>query len=200
MALRQHQNGKLLYSSLMNTKQRLSDADILKTSQSYPWMFAVLVDRYEKAFLRRSRSLLSSLDDAEDAVQETFIRIYKYADKFSERDGASFKSWAYRILTNVCLTEAKRRANHQDKLRVMDSADLDVLGGTPESSGLDRASFVESVLRRLPDGPARLLRLFFFEDRTYEDIARIEEMSLSAVRSGLHRAKKQFKKIAIELN
>jgi len=183
----------------MNTKVPLRDVQILKDSQNYPWMFGMLVDRYEKAFLRKGIYILHSKEDAEDAVQETFLKIYKYAHKFSERKGASFKSWAYKILTNTCLTKASRRTNDHVHIKVTDSVDLDVMGSTDALPNMEKASFVKSVLSRLPRNLSRLLHLYFFEDMTYEEIAIMEDMTLSAVRSGLHRAKKQFKSIAIEI-
>ncbi len=183
----------------MSTKNQLTDAQILKDSQNYPWMFGMLVDRYEKAFLRRGKYILHSHEDAQDAVQETFLKIYKYANKFSEREGASFQSWAYKILTNTCYSKASRKAHESLHVKVVDSSDLDVLGSIDGLEEKENASFVTSVLSRLPERLSRLLSLYFFEDKTYEEIALMENMTLSAVRSGLHRAKKQFKNIAIEI-
>jgi len=81
----------------------------------------------------------------------------------------------------------------------MDFIDLDVIGSTDGLLDKERSSFVASVLSRLPERLSRLLSLYFFEDKTYEEIALMEDMTLSAVRSGLHRAKKQFKNIAVEI-
>lgn len=183
----------------MNTKTPLTDTQILKNSQNYPWVFGMLVDRYEKAFLRKGVGILHSQEDAEDAVQETFLKIYKYAHKFSQREGASFQSWAYKILVNTCYSLASRKSNDRAHVKVMDSVDLDVESSTVALPNMEKASFVKSVLSRLPDKLSRLLCLYFFEDKTYEEIALIEDITLSAVRSGLHRAKKQFKTVAVKI-
>jgi RNA polymerase sigma-70 factor (ECF subfamily) len=183
----------------MNTNITLSDVEVLKESREYPWMFGVLVERYEAAFLRKGVYILHSHDDAQDAVQDTFLKIYKYAHKFSEQEGASFQSWAYKILTNTCYSYASRKTAHSRSVKVLDSADLDIVGSTDNLLDKERASFVESVLLCLPRKLSRLLSLYFFEDKTYEEIAMVENLTLSAVRSGLHRAKKQFKNIAIEM-
>ena len=162
-------------------------------------MFGMLVDRYQKAFLRKGLSILHSHEAAEDAVQETFLKIYKYAHKFSERENASFQSWAYKILVNTCYTHATRRVTDSDRVMVIDSVDLDVVGSTDTLAGKEQASFVQSILSRLPQNLSRLLTLYFFEDKSYEEIATQERLSLSAVRSGLHRAKKQFKNLSIKM-
>lgn len=184
----------------MSIKSSLSDAQILQDSREQPWLFGLLVDRYEKAFLRKGLYILHSQEDAEDAVQDTFLKIYKYAHKFSERKNASFKSWAYKILTNTCLTNVARRTNERIHVKTMEFIDLDIADRTDTLLDTERVSFVESVLSCLPRNLSRLLSLYFFENKTYEEIAILENLSLSAVRSALHRAKKQFKNIALELS
>lgn len=183
----------------MKTAPPLSDAKILKDSQSYPWMFGMLVDRYQKAFLRKSFYLLRSHDDAEDAVQETFLKVYKYAHQFSERRNAKFSSWAYKILINTCHSHASRKNTNSNRVKTMDLADLDITGSIDILADKEQVSFVASILSRMPHKLSRLLSLYFFEEKNYEEIAVVESISLSAVRSGLHRAKKQFKDMAIKI-
>ena len=62
-----------------------------------PELLGVLIDRYEAAFLRKARSILYSPEEAEEAVQDVFTRIYVYADRYQPQEGASFSSWAYAI-------------------------------------------------------------------------------------------------------
>lgn len=157
------------------------------------------MDRYQTLFLRKATSLLRSRDLAEDAVQETFLRIYKHAQGFAEQEGASFRSWAYRILNNTCLTIIERRSQEDQKMRRVDFTELDATGAAEIHHLSDKVSLVQSVLVRLPEKLSRLLKLYFFEEKSYEEIAQAEDISLSAVKSGLHRAKKQFKAIAVDL-
>jgi len=157
-------------------------------------MFALLVDKYEKPFLCKAFYILHSSDWAEDAVQDTFLKIYKNANKFSERSGARFNSWAYKILSNTCYDYLAK----QSKVVKLDLVDLDTSAvSTPENK--EEASFVHSIMKRLPERLSRLLYLYFFEEKSYEEIASIEEKSVSAVKSGLYRARKQFKQIATEV-
>ena len=162
-------------------------------------MFRMLVDRYQEAFLRKGLYILRSRDIAEDAVQDTFIKIYKNARKFSERQGASFQSWAYKILINTCYDYASQKIMSSNRIKLMDFSDLDVSGGVEFFSDKEQTSFVRSVLVRLPQRLSRLLFLYFFEDKSYEEIASLEHISLSAVRSGLYRARRQFKYLALKM-
>ena len=88
--------------------QDLSDEEILNISISKPDIFSVLITRYEEAFLRKARSILHGKEDAEDIVQETFTKIYLNAPKFKKQEGASFKSWGYKILINTSFTYYQR--------------------------------------------------------------------------------------------
>jgi RNA polymerase sigma-70 factor, ECF subfamily len=184
----------------MEIKSQLSDAKILKDSQDHPWMFGMLVDRYQKAFLRKGLFILRSQDDAEDAVQDTFIKIYKHAHQFAEKRNASFQSWAYKILTNTCYDYSSQKIINSRRVQLMDFAGLDdISSGIEFFSDKEQTSFVQSVLARLPQRLSRLLSLYFFEDKSYEEIAFLERISLSAVRSNLYRARRQFKDLALKM-
>ncbi len=159
----------------------------------------MLVDRYQEVFLRKGLHVLRSRDDAEDAVQDTFIKIYKYADKFTEKKGASFQSWAYKILINTCYDYTAQKTINSSRIKLMDFTDLDISRSVEFVPDTERVSFVRSVLTRLPKRLSRLLSLYFFEDKSYKEIASLEHISLSAVRSGLYRARRQFKDYALKM-
>jgi RNA polymerase sigma-70 factor, ECF subfamily len=91
-----------------------SDEDVLRASIISPEVFEVLLERYEEAFLRKAKHIVYSHEDAQEVVQDTFTRIYIYADKFIPQTGASFSSWAYSILIHQCFTRyAKIKKNGQ---------------------------------------------------------------------------------------
>lgn len=185
---------------LMSTNTHISDVEVLQKSQSRPWMFGILVDRYQKAFLRKGVKILHSKEAAEDAVQETFLKIYKYAGSFSEKENASFSSWGYKILVNTCTTIASKKAGEMAKVEAMDFSDLDKASFVSEYENIERVSYVGSILRLLPNKFSRLLHLYFFEEKSYEEIALSENISVSSVRSGIHRAKKQLKGLILKIS
>jgi RNA polymerase sigma-70 factor (ECF subfamily) len=178
---------------------KLSDIEILRYSEDHPWMFAVLVDRYEKAFLRKALYTLHSTDMATDVVQDTFIKIYKHAPQFQDQQHAKFQSWAYKILKNTCYDYALRAQKSHHRVKLMDFADLDILPSGEFGDSNEQLSLVQSVLARLPGRLSRLLYLYFFEEKSYSEIADQEHISLSSVRSGLYRARKQFKVLALKM-
>ena len=85
--------------------KNLPDEEILAISLVSPSVFEILVDRYQSAFLRKAGSIVKRKEEAEDATQETFVKIYLNAKKFKkEKAGDSFKNWAYKILVNCAIS------------------------------------------------------------------------------------------------
>ncbi len=173
----------------------LSDAEILARSQREPNLFAVLVHRYEAALLRRARKILFSPEDAEEAVQDAFTKMYLYADKYREQAGASFSSWAYTILNRVAYTKYVARRKENGQLIELEPEHYESL---PDA----RAEFLEDLsirnevlaaLAKLPETAARILKLQFVEGKSQEEIAKSEKLSIPAVKTRVHRAKKLFK-------
>lgn len=175
-----------------------SDEEVLARSIRFPSAFALIVDRYESAFLRKAMSYVRSKEEAEDIVQEAFAKIYLHAGKFRTVEGASFKSWAYRILINTSIThyQKRKREGHQSvELEPEHFESLpDTLSQTHEHEEL--REYVLSVLSRLPDQFARILHLHFVEGKPHKEIADQEGLSVPAVKTRVHRAKKEFRKVA----
>lgn len=172
----------------------LSDVEVLTLSRSEPEAFGVLLDRYEDAFLRKAQSILYSREDAEEVVQDTFTRIYLYGDRYSPQEGASFSSWSYLILTRLAFTRYQKRKKERGRTAAMEPEAFERLPDT--ESFLENMTVrdeVLSALARLPEAAARVLTLQFLEGKSQEEIAAIEGSTVSAVKTRVHRAKKQFK-------
>ncbi|MBU6214841.1 RNA polymerase sigma factor [Patescibacteria group bacterium] len=175
----------------------LSDAEALARSRREPELFAILVRRYEAALLRRARAILKSPEDAEEAVQDAFTKMYLYADTYHPQEGASFASWAYTILNRVAYTRYRSQTGERGRRAELDPEHYESL---PDA----RAEFIEDLsirnevvaaLAKLPEAAARILRLQFIEGKTQEEIAQSEDLSIPAVKTRVHRAKKQFKEV-----
>jgi len=186
-------------SSLLENGRESADEEVLALSVDNPAYFELLVDRYEEAFLRKALSMLRRREDAEDVVQDTFVKIYLNAKRFKVQEGASFKSWAYKILINTSLTKAKRMSREWNRTVIDDDPEFmeslpDTNINKHEYKRLDIDEFL-SIVSRLPVIFARLLKLSVLEGRSSEQIAKEEGVSVGAVRTRLHRAKKEFQKI-----
>lgn len=182
--------------SFSNTElAALSDAEVLARSQKEPDLFALLVRRYEAALLRRARAILKSPEDAEEAVQDAFTKMYLYADKYHAQEGASFSSWMYTILNRVAYTKYRAKSIERGKRAELEPEHYESL---PDA----RAEFLEDLsvrdevitaLAKLPETAAKILRLQFIEGKSQEEIAASEKLSIPAVKTRIHRAKKLFR-------
>lgn len=175
--------------------QALSDAEVIARVAKEPELFSLLVRRYEAPLLRRARTILFSPEDAEEAVQDAFTKMYLYADKYHPQEGASFSSWAYTILNRVAYTKYRTMSTERGKR-------AELLPEHYESLPDARAEFLEDLslrsevlaaLSKLPETAAKILRLQFIEGKTQEEIAEAESLSVPAVKTRIHRAKKLFK-------
>lgn len=173
----------------------VSDADLLARSKKDPDLFAVLVRRHEAAFLRRARKILFLQEDAEEAVQDAFTKMYLYADKYHLQEGASFSSWAYTILNRVAYTKYVARRKESGQRTELEPEYYESL---PD----DRSEFIEdlsirdeviSALAKLPETASKILRMQFIDGKTQEEIAKSERLTIPAVKTRVHRAKKLFK-------
>ena len=182
--------------SFSNTEpSALTDAEILARAQREPDLFALLVRRYEAPFLRRARVILRSPEDAEEAVQDAFTKMYLYADKYHAQEGASFSSWAYTILNRVAYTKYKAKSIERGKRAELEPEHYESLPDAKAEflEDLSVRSEVIGALAKLPEAAAKILRLQFIEGKTQEEIAESEDLSVPAVKTRVHRAKKLFK-------
>jgi len=183
------------FSSSIPDINALSDAEVLWRARKEPELFSILVHRYEAALLRRARTILKSPEDAEEVVQDAFTKMYLYADKYHPQEGASFSSWMYTILNRVAYTRYRTKSAEWGKRAELEPEHYESL---PDA----RAEFLEDLsirdeviaaLSKLPETAAKILRLQFIEGKSQEEIAASEGLSVPAVKTRVHRAKKLFK-------
>jgi RNA polymerase sigma-70 factor, ECF subfamily len=173
-----------------------SDEEVLAASLSHPSLFAHLVRKYEAPFLRKAQSIVHDEEEAIDIVQETFTKIYLNAKKFKKQEGAQFSSWAYRILINTALTHYARRKRRSGDVHF----DEEIWQLIPDTSPSDferlkLSDEVAVVLSRMPEPLARALNAFFIEGKPQDEIAKEEGLSVGAIKTRVHRAKAEFRRI-----
>lgn len=177
--------------------RELPDEELLFRSTGQPWLFAVLLDRYEAAFMRRAVAIVRDERDAEEIVQDTFTKIYVHAASFRPQEGAKFSSWAYRILLNTCYTYYVRRRKNGERFTALDPEFETFVADKSQSP--DRAierDAIERVLARIPSHFAAVLRLHYLERWPQEDIAKQSGEAVGTVKARIHRAKAAFRKAA----
>ncbi len=180
--------------------EHMKDEEILARSFSHPALFEVLVDRHEVAFLRKARKIVRSDEAAQDVVQDTFVKIYMYGKKFRPVEGAQFTSWAYRILINTCYAWYKKAKRDREFTTVFDEElEAVIPDDAGKESGSEDRQYILSLVDRLPDTFARVLRLYVIEGINYREIAEREGVTEGAVKTRVHRAKEMLRELAKDI-
>jgi RNA polymerase sigma-70 factor, ECF subfamily len=156
--------------------------------------FGEIVARYEERLIRYARSILNSSQDAQDAVQESFIKAYKFLKEYDS--SRKFSPWMYRIVHNESINYGKARKSW---LIFVDWDEfLPSLGGQSQDSPQERAdlrSDIQKYLSKLEPKYKDVLVLYYIEDLGYSDIADILKIPVSTVGIRLKRAKDKIRKI-----
>lgn len=174
---------------------QLSDEEVLARSQIEPWLFAVLLERYQDAFMRKARSIVRNELDAEEVVQDTFTKIYVHATSFEVRQGAKFTSWAYTILMNTAFTRYQKLVKHGQRVANLDPEFEEFLTEKKNYKEIDeRRDAVDRILARMPGHFAYVLRLHYLERWSHQDIANETGETVGTIKARIHRAKAAFKK------
>ena len=192
--------GLMLLDDFTDTKENLAskkDEEILALSVKNPALFGILVDRYQEAFVRKARKIIRRQEEAEDIVQEAFTRIYMNAGRFQVQDGATFKSWGYKILINLTFTHYQKLKKEILATVEMDPDLYEILPDlrSDEHGKETMRDYVASILSRMPGNLSRVLRLYFIDGVPQKEIAKSEGVSVGAIKTRICRAKKDFKKI-----
>jgi RNA polymerase sigma-70 factor (ECF subfamily) len=159
--------------------------------------FKVLVDRYYDRCLRLATHLLGAGGDAEDAVQDAFLRAYRHLGAYQERD--RFSAWLFRIVVNQARTVGARRRGAQ----ALHARAFAELGGHEPSvehpadhdavrEELDRA------LARLDPDQREAVVLKFTEDMTYDEMSAVTGVGVSALKMRVQRACRRLRALLTE--
>jgi RNA polymerase sigma-70 factor (ECF subfamily) len=171
------------------------DEEILNKSQSSPWLFAVLVERYEAPFLRKTRTIIHDPLDAEEVVQDTFTKIFVHAHRYEPQAGAKFSSWAYRILMNTAFTRYQKLIKNNERFASMDPEYEQHYGEWNLHSGFNlKQDGIVRVLEKLPGHFAVVLQLHYLEHWSHQDIADKTGEKVGTIKARIHRAKEAFRK------
>lgn len=183
----------------MSPELALTDRDVLARSELKPDLFMVLIGRYQAAFFRRAKRILGEREEVNDAVAETFTKLYLKAGQFRERPGANFRSWAYQVLFNTCCDYYRRLKLDAAWLSSYAAAtgyerELELAESQLAADGW--RDLVWSTLARLPLQFSRLLKSYFLDGQSQAEIAAAEGVSVGAIKTRLYRAKQEFKKLS----
>lgn len=159
--------------------------------------FSYLVQRYHDRCLRLAVHIVGNTEDAEDAVQESFLRAYRHLGSYQERD--RFSAWLLRIVVNQCRTTVTKVKRHGV---VFPLHDEDVLAlPSPSHSVLDRSALrgeLAMALGQLAPEQREAVVLRFSDDLTFEEMAAVTGVGVSALKMRVQRACRRLRALLTE--
>ena len=150
--------------------------------------FTAIVEAYYARCLRFGRGVLRNPDDAEDVVQETFIRLYRALPRYEERQ--RFEPWLFHILGNCCRT-ANKSGHRRDVIHTRDDRAMARTAAPDVSPARDEAEWADAVRRALAEVPVynrEIFLLHYIEGFSYEEIERMTGVRRSALKMRVKRA------------
>jgi len=151
-------------------------------------LFRLLVRQHEKSVYGMGLSFFRNSEDASDFVQEVFLKAYRSLSSFEGR--SRFSTWLYKIAYNTALNEVNRRKEYHSLAE--DVADKLVNNGeTPERLALRDAAkdAIRSAIHELPERFRICVDLFYFYDRSYQEIETITGIPVNTIKSHVFRSK-----------
>ncbi|HSD51417.1 MAG TPA: sigma-70 family RNA polymerase sigma factor [Candidatus Methylomirabilis sp.] len=151
--------------------------------------FAILVDRYQRRAFAVALRMLGRRQDAEDAVQQAFLRLYEARADYNSRWRLS--TWFYRILINACVDELRRR-RPQVPLEEWDDSVED--SAHQEVEIMERGRLLQAALVTVPVEARIVLTLHYGDGLGYREIGAIRGISVNTVKTHLRRGRLALRK------
>lgn len=186
-------------------RDRASETELIRQAQKGSrTAFDALVRQYDHAVLRLALHLTGSEQDAEDILQEAFLKAYRYLGNF--RFECSFYTWIYRIVTNLCLDHLRRRkTRREDQAVVVDSSgdELDLLSNVADDRSianpareLDRkllGAKIQAALEELTPRERMVFELKHYQGLKLRTIGEMLNTTEETAKNTLFRATKKLR-------
>jgi len=175
----------------------MNEEKIRETCQADPERgFRMLVEKYQRSIYWHIRRMVVSHEDAEDVLQETFIRIFKYLNEF--RADSSLSTWIYRIATNECYRFLDKK---KEILVSTEEIQADLMNKLMTSEYVDydnemEVKFQQAILT-LPEKQRLVFNLRYYDELSYEEISQITDTKVDTLKANYHFAKEKIKKYMI---
>lgn len=180
----------------MNSQRNDSDIiELLRTDLKKG--FSLMVERYSSRLYWHIRRLVILHDDADDALQNTFLNSWKGLKEF--REDSSLYTWLFAIATNEALAVIKRRKrNSAASLDDLEIYFKNSLEGSTWFDGDEAQVKLQNAILRLPEKQRIVFNLKYFDEMPYEEMSRLLKTSEGALKASYHHAVKKIEKFLLE--
>ena len=172
------------------TDQLVDELLVMRCQSGEAGAMDSLVRRWQRPLWRYAHRLTGRPEAAWEVAQEAWMGIVRGIRKLD--DPASFRKWAYRIVTNKAADWIRRRRRLRDRTEALDEQ---VPAAPRAADGDDRLDRVREAIRRLPPGLRAIVSLHYVDDFTVAEIAEILRIPAGTVKSRLHHARNELRRL-----
>ncbi len=170
----------------------------LKDSSKKAAAFSAIVKRHSEQLYWHIRRMVLLHDDANDLVQNTFLKAWNNIDNF--RGDSRLSTWLYRIAINETLTFIARNNNNAISLNSPEGAIAETLESDAHFDGNRADALLQEAISRLPDKQRLIFNMKYFEEMRYDEISEILGTSVGALKASYHIAVKKIENFLNDKN
>lgn len=159
--------------------------ELLASEFTFERGFGLLVTAYKQRLYWHIRRIVHSHEDADDALQNTFVKVYKGIAHFEGK--SKLYTWLYRIATNEALSMVQQRSKHQAG-SLEESDAIAVLKADPWFEGDETRLLLLSAIAGLPEKQRLVFNLRYYDEMPYEEMSVILGTSTGALKASFHHA------------
>ena len=157
-------------------------------NKQYEKLFNILVENFTEPLYWQARKLLFRHDLADDALQESFINVWKALPKF--KGEANFYTWMFRITCNQCFASLKKERRYTE----IEGESLASTSSDPYFNGDKVVLDLQQAIAKLPSKQQMVFKLRYFQEMSYAEMSSILGTSEGALKASYHHAKEKIKK------
>ncbi len=164
---------------------------LLQTEENYEKGFRVLMEAYQERLYWHIRKMVHQHDDANDVIQNTFIKVYRSIGKFEGK--SKLYTWLYRIATNESITFLNKKKKKATSSIDDEDANLSNRLKADEYFDGDEIQYqLQLALETLPEKQKMVFNMRYFDEVSYADMSEILETSVGALKASYHHASKKI--------
>ena len=150
--------------------------------------FTAIIKKYQEKLYWHIRRMIEDHDDADDVLQNTFLKVVKYLGQFQQQ--SSLYTWMYKIATNECLNFIQNAKNRRHES--MDNSAVYYLKSQESTDGDLALNKLDEAIHLLPEKQKLVFNLRYYDEMSYQQISDITDTSVGALKASYHLAVKKI--------
>ncbi|MDR0750815.1 MAG: RNA polymerase sigma factor [Tannerellaceae bacterium] len=155
--------------------------------------YTCILDKYSRQIYSLAFKVVRNKEDAEELAQDVFLKVFKHLNGF--KGDSSFSTWIYRIAYNTVISYTRKKKQEWlaiDEAMIANVAEEEAANALGQTDSDRQMELLDKALAQLPPGERAMILFFYTEGKSIDEIASITALSVSNVKTKLHRIRKKL--------